>query len=153
MDCVGCGKELPQKFFDIGFCGICQITGSRCMPVTGLDYATRGRPDKTNPYKDTMRAIEYIAKFEPKWSKADIDRWKKQAALLPDKSVKIPEGSWDHSDVSLHPGIQAEEREHTGRIRELWNKAEYERNVLHQKPANDVQARNYAMVDAWHKSD
>jgi hypothetical protein len=123
------------------------------MPLAGLDYATRGRPDKTNPYKDTMRAIELIAKTESKWSRADIERWKKQAALLPDRSTKIPDGSWDHSQVGVNPQAQANEREHTGRVRELWNKAVYEREALHQKPVNDIQARNYAMVDAWHKSD
>jgi hypothetical protein len=150
MNCVGCGKELPKKFYDIQFCGICQITGSRQMPVVGLEYATRGRVDKVNPYKDTMRAIEYIAKHEPKWTRADIERWKKQAALLPDRSTKIADGEWDHSAPSPSGAILKQEQEDAGRVRELWNKAVYEREVLRKKPVNEIQASNYAMVDRWH---
>lgn len=149
-ECNRCGSS--SKVWDDGLCSFCGITAQKRMNVIGLEYATRGRVDVVNPRKDTLRAVEYIANHEAKWSHADIQRWKKQAEALPDVSTKIRDDEWNHDQVNTHPTIQADERHTEGHMRHLWNEAVYERSVLKKKPVNEVQANNYAMVDAWDKA-
>jgi hypothetical protein len=119
------------------------------MALVGLDYATKGRVDKVNPYKDTMRALEYIANHESKWKKSDIDRWKKQAQFLPDRSTRIRDDEWNHSkEPPTHPTVQANERHADGQMREFWNQCKYDYRDQKGKPKTDVQAANFAAVKA-----
>ena len=147
MICANCGVDIPTKFHYYRLCGVCQISSSGAMPLVGMEYRTRGRVDRINPYKDTMRALEYIANHEPKHSKADIQRWKKQAEYLPDKSTKLDYKDWDHGDIhTTTPAVQANERDQQGRMREFWNQCKYDYRDQKGKAETDTQKRNFDVV-------
>jgi hypothetical protein len=102
-----------------------------------------------------MRAIEFMANSKrERATKEQLTRWAAQArATMPDKDFKQdPELAHPKGSYIPTPGEQAEVRHAEGRMKDLWQKAEYERAVLKRKPTNEIQAANYAAVDRWHKS-
>jgi len=151
--CSRCNGEYVRTFDD-GLCGFCQITLARNMQVTGLMPATRGRPDVINPYRDTMRAIEYMAQHSKKAKPEELKRWARQARQgLADRNFKYRDEPNESSAFGgVTPSQQAEARKAEGNLKDLWDKARYERTVLKKKPVNDIQARNYNVVDRWEKA-
>ena len=119
--CMGCDVDIASGLFDDGFCGICQITKGHGFHVVGMIPRTRGRPDVCNPQKDTLRAIEYMAKTN-QTSGENLKRWADQArATLPDHNTKI------QPDYDRDPGprlsceYQASVRQAEGEVKALWD--------------------------------
>ena len=148
VSCKRCGAE-DIKVFPDGHCGFCQCTLARRISVVGTD-AMALRMSTMNPQRDTMRAIEYIAKTDNRISKAELRRWQEDARRLPDVNTPM-----SGAEIINNPGPpaeiqhQVEEREIEGGLKHLWDEAHYERAICKRKPENEVQAKNYAMVDAW----
>lgn len=153
--CRECGTQSAAWMADKDLCGPCHMSkhdeskGIRRFPaLVGMIPRTRGRVDVTNPQKDTLRAIEYMAKTN-QTSGANLKRWADQArATLPDKDTKI------QPDYDRDPGprlsceYQVSVRQAEGEVKALWDKAKYERGTLKLKPTTEIQKRNYDMVDA-----
>lgn len=151
--CSRCEGEFVRTFDD-GLCGFCQITLAKNMQVTGTVPAMRGRVDVVNPYRDTMRAIEYMAQHSKKAKPEELKRWARQARQgLADRNYKYsPESNQQSAFGGVTASQQAEARKAEGELKNLWDKARYERTVLKKKPVNDTQARNYQVVDRWEKA-
>ena len=152
MGCLRCGKE-DVKLWQDGMCSFCGINEGGFPGIVGLDYATKGRVDRINSQRDTLRALEMAASGgghkTPRASRADFQRWAEHARTLDDRSYKYdpdsagqPAGAFPATSSQVSEARRAE-----GEIKDFWAKCKYERNVLRQKPKTDIQAANYALVD------
>jgi hypothetical protein len=143
------------KVWPDGLCSFCGITLQKRMNVAGLDLVYKSRYDQVNPYRDTMRAIEFMAQSPKERGRglktSDLQRWANQAwHTLPDRNFKYnPDLPYQKEIPPVTQGQQREAREAEGVMKELWNNAVYERKVLKRKPVNEIQKQNYDAVDKW----
>lgn len=149
MICSGCGNQAHMTRSWIGKDGRIH---ERCDVCAGVKVVARGyigiaseRMETENPQRDTMRAIEYMAKTG-QCTGEQARRWTEQAKYLPDRNQALPPLE---SGPRITPEQQAAERDTMGAVKHLWDEAYYERAICHKEPENEIQAQNYAVVDRW----
>lgn len=146
--CAGCGREDVKVWGD-GYCSFCGITRQKGLNVVGLDYATRGRMDRVNSQKDTLRAIDMMAQHpgaRPMTS-AEAKRWTDTARQMDDRSYKCdPDSAGQPVPRAVSPIAQKSERDATGHMRQFWNECKHDYRSQKGKPKTDTQKQNFDMV-------
>jgi len=117
--------------------------------VVGLDYKVKGRPDRMNSQKDTLRALEFMGQhLGHNMSAAEAKRWHAHARTLDDRSYKMdPDSVGEPANAfPVSPSQQADARENEGRMKHFWGKCKDDFRTQKGKPTTTIQAKNFAVV-------